>query len=65
MSIEDCQLVQDISDFKGGVLPSEYTAFVLKSKEKKLGVLLYKGLRPGTGRNLRYWPISLPWPCGV
>ncbi|MBF0570929.1 MAG: GGDEF domain-containing protein [Candidatus Omnitrophica bacterium] len=43
--IEDCQLAQDIGEsFKGGVLPGEYTAFVLKSKEKKLGVLLYKGL---------------------
>ena len=45
--IEDCQLVQDIGEgFKGGVLPSEYAVFVLKSKEKKLGVLLYKGLEP-------------------
>ncbi len=45
--IEDCQLVADISEgFKEGVLPSEYAAFVLKSKEKKLGVLLYKGLDP-------------------
>ena len=43
--IEDCQLVHDIGEgFKGGVLPSEYAVFVLKSKEKKLGVLLYKGL---------------------
>jgi diguanylate cyclase (GGDEF)-like protein len=53
VSIEDCQLAQDIGespsqggDFKGGLLPSEYTAFILKSKEKKLGVLLYKGLEP-------------------
>jgi len=45
--IEDCQLVQDIGDvFKGGVLPSEFAVFVLKSKEKKMGVLLYKGLDP-------------------
>jgi len=45
--IEDCQLVHDIGEgFKGGILPSEYAAFVLKSKEKKLGVLLYKGLDP-------------------
>jgi diguanylate cyclase (GGDEF)-like protein len=45
--IEDCQLVQDIGEnFKGGPLPSEYDVFVLKSKEKKLGVLLYKGLEP-------------------
>ncbi len=43
--IEDCQLVQDISEgVKGDVLLSEYSVFVLKSKEKKLGVLLYKGL---------------------
>jgi diguanylate cyclase (GGDEF)-like protein len=47
VTIEDCQLVQEISDsFKGGVLPSEYAVFVLKSKEKKLGALLYKGLDP-------------------
>jgi diguanylate cyclase (GGDEF)-like protein len=47
VSIEDCQLVQEISDsFKGGTLPSEYAVFVLKSKEKKLGALLYKGLDP-------------------
>ena len=47
MIIEDCQLAQDIGEsFKGGVLPSEYAVFVLKSKEKKLGVLLYKGLEP-------------------
>jgi diguanylate cyclase (GGDEF)-like protein len=45
--IEDCQLVHDIGEgFKGGVLPSDYAVFVLKSKEKKLGVLLYKGLEP-------------------
>ena len=45
VAIEDCQLVNDIGEnFKGGVLPSEYTVFVLKSKEKKLGALLYKGL---------------------
>jgi diguanylate cyclase (GGDEF)-like protein len=43
--IEDCQLVHDIGEgLKGGVLPSDYAVFVLKSKEKKLGVLLYKGL---------------------
>ena len=40
VSIEDCQLVQDA----GGALSSEYSVFLLKSKEKKLGVLLYKGL---------------------
>jgi diguanylate cyclase (GGDEF)-like protein len=45
--IEDCQLVHDIGEgVKGGSLPSEYAVFVLKSKEKKLGVLLYKGLDP-------------------
>jgi len=47
VSLEDCQLVHDLGEsFKGGVLPSEYAVFVLKSKEKKLGVLLYKGLEP-------------------
>jgi diguanylate cyclase (GGDEF)-like protein len=47
LSIEECQFVHDFGDaFKGGVLPSEYTVFVLKSKEQKLGVLLYKGLAP-------------------
>ena len=47
VNIEDCQLLQEIGEgFKGGVLPSEYAVFVLKSKEKKLGVLLYKGLDP-------------------
>jgi diguanylate cyclase (GGDEF)-like protein len=45
VNIEDCRLVHEIADgFKDGVLPSEYAAFVLKAKEKKLGVLLYKGL---------------------
>jgi len=45
--IEDCQLLHDVSEgFKGGILPSEYAVFILKSKEKKLGVLLYKGLDP-------------------
>jgi len=45
VTIEDCQLAADIGEgFKGGLLPSEYSVFVLKSKEKKLGVLLYKGL---------------------
>jgi len=43
--IEDCRLVHDVGEgFKGGVLPSEYAVFVLRAKEKKLGVLLYKGL---------------------
>jgi len=47
VSIEDCQLVQDVGEsFKGGILPSDYAVFVLKSKEKKLGLLLYKGLNP-------------------
>ncbi len=45
--IEDCQLVQDVVEgLKGVGLPGEYEVFVLKSKEKKLGVLLYKGLEP-------------------
>jgi len=43
--IDDCQLVHDVGEaFKGGVLPGDYAVFVLKSKERKLGVLLYKGL---------------------
>jgi diguanylate cyclase (GGDEF)-like protein len=47
VSLEDCQLVQDtVEGLQGGVLPGGYEAFVLKSKEKKLGVLLYKGLEP-------------------
>jgi len=47
VSVEDCQLAQDIGEgLKGETLPSEYAVFVLKSKEKKLGVLLYKGLEP-------------------
>src|ERR1017187_39562 len=45
VTIEDCQLADDVGEgLKGGVLPSDYEVFVLKSKEKKLGVLLYKGL---------------------
>jgi diguanylate cyclase (GGDEF)-like protein len=45
--IEDCQLAQEIGEgFKGGTLPSDYAVFVLRAKEKKLGVLLYKGLDP-------------------
>jgi predicted signal transduction protein with EAL and GGDEF domain len=43
--LEDCRLVDDISNgVKQEIDPSRYSAFVLKSKEKKLGVLLYKGL---------------------
>jgi diguanylate cyclase (GGDEF)-like protein len=45
LSIADCQLVHDVNEsFKEGVLPSDYGVFVLKSKERKFGVLLYKGL---------------------
>jgi len=47
VAIEDCRFAQDTDEgFKGGILPGEYAVFVLKSKEKKLGVLLYKGLEP-------------------
>ena len=47
VSLEDCLLVEDVEEgLKGGVLPGAYEVFVLKSKEKKLGVLLYKGLEP-------------------
>lgn len=43
--IEDCQLVHDAAGGgRDGSLPSDYSVFVLKSKEKKLGALLYKGL---------------------
>ncbi len=45
--IEECRWDQGINEgVKGGVLPGDYAVFVLKSKEKKLGVLLYKGLDP-------------------
>jgi len=45
VSIEDCRLAHDMGEgFKGGLLPSAYAVFILKSKEQKLGVLLYKGL---------------------
>ena len=47
VNIEDCQLVQNTTEgLKGGASLSEYAVFVLKSKEKELGVLLYKGLDP-------------------
>jgi len=47
VSLEDCQFVQDADEgFKGGIISGEYAVFVLKSKEKKLGALLYKGLEP-------------------
>ena len=45
--IEDCQFAQDTEEgHKEGVFPGEYSVFILKSKEKKLGVLMYKGLEP-------------------
>jgi len=45
--IEDCQLAQEVHEvFKGGIVPDDYSVFVLRAKEKKLGVLLYKGLEP-------------------
>ena len=47
IAIEDIQLLHDIADIpEGDSLPSEYDIFVLKSKEKKLGVLVYKGIAP-------------------
>ena len=47
VSVEDCQLVQDaVEGPKEGTLPVGYEIFVLKSKEKELGGLLYKGLEP-------------------
>jgi len=45
VTIADCQLVHEVDEaFKDGILPSDYGVFVLKSKESKFGVLLYKGL---------------------
>src|SRR5271156_6671600 len=39
VTVEDCQLAPDAEgNFKGGILPRDYSVFVLKSKEKKLGV---------------------------
>ncbi len=47
VTIEDCQLVQDTAEgLKTENLPKDCGIFVLKSKEKKLGGLLYKGLDP-------------------
>ncbi|MBF0511611.1 MAG: GGDEF domain-containing protein [Candidatus Omnitrophica bacterium] len=45
MSIEDCKLMQEAINTSAEGPPSGYSAFVLKSKEKKLGALLYKGLQ--------------------
>src|SRR5579862_6058066 len=40
VAIEDCRLAHDMVEG----LPADYSMFVLKSKERKLGALLYKGL---------------------
>ena len=42
ITIEDCQLVDDLA--AGDTVPPGYALFVLKSKEKKLGFLVYKGV---------------------
>ncbi len=42
ITIEDCQLVDDLA--AGDSVPPEHYMFVLKSKEKKLGFLVYKGV---------------------
>jgi diguanylate cyclase (GGDEF)-like protein len=45
MSVEDCRYVHEAGEgFKDGVLPADYATFVLRAKEKKLGLLVYKGL---------------------
>ncbi len=61
VSFEDCQFAQSsmvnlkvadadeetvLEGLKGTDIPGDYSVFVLKSKEKKLGLLLYKGLDP-------------------
>lgn len=42
IAIEDCQITDDLGE--GEKVPAGYAVFVLKSKEKKLGFLLYKGV---------------------
>ncbi len=42
ITIDDCQLMHDLSDNPN--IPEDHSIFVLKSKEKKLGVLVYKGV---------------------
>ncbi len=44
IAVDDCQLLHDIGDVPQGQVPNEYSIFVLKSREKKLGVLVYKGV---------------------
>ncbi len=44
ITIEDVQLLHDIAEADQGAVPDDYLLFVLKSKEKKLGVLVYKGV---------------------
>jgi diguanylate cyclase (GGDEF)-like protein len=45
ITLEDCRLVDDASDgIKEGTAPNDYMAFILRAKEKRLGVLVYKGL---------------------
>ena len=42
IAIDDCQLVDDLGG--GDTVPAGHAVFVLKSKEKKLGLLVYKGV---------------------
>jgi len=41
ITIESCQIAEDL---EGGKVPPDHAVFVLKSREKKLGYLLYKGV---------------------
>ncbi len=44
ITVDDCQLLHDIGEAPQAQAPNEYSIFVLKSREKKLGVLVYKGV---------------------
>ncbi len=44
ITIDDVQLMHDINDADGSVVARDYSIFILKSKEKKLGILAYKGV---------------------
>lgn len=45
VEVTDCRLLHDLEDgFKDGKLPADYGMFVLRAKEKRLGILVYKDL---------------------
>ncbi len=47
VTLEDCQLVADLADeAKEQNIPGGYSLFALKSKDEKLGFLVYKGVPP-------------------